>query len=92
MTQVHLLISGFVQGVGYREFVRSKARKLGLTGWVRNLSDNRVEVLAQGQENSLKKLISICEKGPFLADVKNIAIEWQKPQQVFDSFEKKSTA
>jgi len=89
--QVYLLISGFVQGVGYREFVKRQARKLGLTGWVRNLSDNRVEVLAQGQENSLKKLISICEKGPFFSDVKNIAIEWQEPQEQFESFEKRPT-
>lgn len=91
MKQIHLLISGFVQGVGYREFVKRQARKLGLTGWVRNLSDNRVEVIAQGEQDSLKKLVKICEKGPFLSDVKNIAIDWQKPQQTFDSFEKKST-
>ena len=91
MKQVHLLISGFVQGVGFREFVKRQARKLGLTGWVRNLSDNRVEFLAQGQEGSLKKLIKICEKGPFLSDVKNIAIDWQEPQEQFESFEKSPT-
>ena len=91
MKQVHLLISGFVQGVGFREFVKGKARKLGLTGWVRNLSDNRVEVVVQGEQNSLKKLIGICEKGPFLADVKNISIEWQEPQEKFESFDRKPT-
>lgn len=91
MEQVHLLISGFVQGVGYRAFVRSKAQKLGLRGWVRNLSDNRVEVLAQGEEEELRKFIKTCEKGPFLSEVKNVAIEWQTPVQNFDSFEKKPT-
>ena len=91
MKQANLLISGFVQGVGYREFVKSKARKLGLTGWVRNLSDNRVEVLAQGEQDSLKRFIKICENGPFLADVKNIAIEWQDPQEQFESFDKRPT-
>ena len=91
MKQVHLLISGFVQGVGYREFVKREAEKLGIVGWVRSLHDNRVEVLAQGSENDLNKLIKICEKGLFLADVKNIAIEWQEPQEQFESFEKRQT-
>lgn len=91
MKQVHLLISGFVQGVGYRAFVKSKARKLGLTGWVRNLMDNRVEVLAQGDEKILQKLIEICERGPFLSDVKDVSVEWQKPQERFESFEKTVT-
>jgi acylphosphatase len=91
MKQVHLLISGFVQGVGYREFVRSNAKKLGLTGWVRNLSDQRVELVAYGVENDLKELIELCEKGPFLAEVTSVAVEWQTPEEKFDSFEKKPT-
>lgn len=91
MKQVHLLISGFVQGVGYREFVKSKARKMGITGWVRNLSDNRVEVLAQGSKENLQDLIRICEKGPFLSEVRNIAIEWQHPTASFTQFERKPT-
>ena len=91
MKQVHLLISGFVQGVGFRGFVERKAKELGITGWTKNLSDNRVEVVAQGPERVLKKFVNICEKGPFLADVQNVAIEWQEAQQAFDSFEKKST-
>lgn len=89
MKQVHLLISGFVQGVGYREFVKREAEKLGVLGWVRNLRDNRVEVIAQGDEETLKKFIKICEKGPFLADVKNIAIDWQEPSEIFAEFEQR---
>ena len=91
MKQIHLLISGFVQGVGYREFVMREARKLGIVGWVRNLSDNRVEVLSQGSEETLKKFIKICEKGPFLADVQNVAIEWQEPSEIFREFERRPT-
>lgn len=98
MKQVRLLISGFVQGVGYRMFVQREAERLGITGWVRNLSDNRVEVVAQSStgsdqegEKTLKKFIKICEKGPFLSEVKNMAIEWQKPQEQLDSFEKRPT-
>lgn len=92
MTQVRLLISGFVQGVGYRAFVQREAEKLEVFGWVRNLSDDRVEVLAQSdQKEKLKELIKICEKGPFLAEVKDISIEWQEPQEQFESFEKRPT-
>ncbi len=92
MKQVHLLISGFVQGVGFREFVRSNAKKMEITGWARNLLDNRVEVIAQGSEEKLKEFIKICEKGPFLAEVKNISVEWQEIVEKFDSFEKLPTA
>jgi len=91
MKQVHLLISGFVQGIGYRDFVRSKAKKLGLAGWTRNLSDSRVEVLAQGRVEDLNSLIKICEKGPFLAEVKDIFVEWQEAQEKLTSFEKLAT-
>jgi acylphosphatase len=66
MRKVHLFISGFVQGVGFRQFVKANARKLGLTGWVRNLADERVEALFQGPEETIKKAIEICKKGPFL--------------------------
>lgn len=91
MKQIYLLISGFVQGVGYRSFVRGQAQKLGMVGWVRNLPDNRVEVLAQSDNKILKDFIKICEKGPFLSEVKNVAIEWQEPTEIFTEFEQKPT-
>ena len=91
MKQVHLLISGFVQGVGFRGFVERKAKELGITGWTKNLSDNRVEVVAQGSEGVLEKFVNICEKGPFLADVQNVAIEWQEPSENFIEFEQRPT-
>jgi len=50
MKQIHILISGFVQGVGFRAFTVKKARNLGLTGWVRNLKNGRVEAVVQGEE------------------------------------------
>jgi acylphosphatase len=91
MKQVHLYISGFVQGVGYREFIKREARKIGLKGWVRNLSDRRVEVLAQGDEASLKKLIEISKKGPFLSEVKNVSIEQTEISEKFDTFDRLPT-
>lgn len=92
MKQVHIYISGFVQGVGYREFVKKEARKLKLSGWVRNLADRRVEVIAQGDEETIKKLIEICKKGPFLSEVKNVSIEWEEVGEKFENFDRSPTA
>ncbi|HVZ66802.1 MAG TPA: acylphosphatase [Patescibacteria group bacterium] len=92
MRQVHLFISGFVQGVGYRAFVKHVARKIGVTGWTRNLSDRRVEVVAQGQEDKLKELIEACKKGSLLSDVKNISINWEDIEEKFQTFERLPTA
>jgi acylphosphatase len=92
MRQVNLLISGSVQGVGFRNFVAYNAKKMGVTGWVRNLSDKRVEILAQGNEDILRKFIEICERGPFTAEVKNVALDWQESEEIFIKFDKKPTA
>jgi acylphosphatase len=85
--QARIYVLGFVQGVGFRGFVRSNARKLGLTGWVQNLTDDRVEVLAQGQKEKIEILIKICEKGPIIADVKSVTVAWEKEDEQFASFE-----
>ena len=61
MVQAHIFFSGTVQGVGFRFAVQRYARDLGLTGWVRNLSDGRVEVLAQGEKKKLERLICSVE-------------------------------
>lgn len=91
MKQVYLIISGFVQGVGFREHVRHAARKLGVTGWTKNLTDGRVEIVAQGNGEVLEKFIKICERGPFLSEVKNVSIEWQDVLEEFESFERRPT-
>jgi len=76
-----------VQGVGFRGFIRSNGRKLGLTGWSQNLLDGRVEVLAQGPKTEIEKLIKICEKGPIISDVKSVAVTWEEIDEQFKSFE-----
>ncbi|PIT89036.1 MAG: acylphosphatase [Candidatus Levybacteria bacterium CG10_big_fil_rev_8_21_14_0_10_36_7] len=87
MKQVHLYISGFVQGVGYRRFVKKNADKLNLKGWTRNLPDRRVEVLAQGNKDELEELIKICKKGPFLSEVKDVAVTWEEKNADFNEFQ-----
>lgn len=72
MKVVRLLIFGKVHGVGFRKFVRTNAKKLGLVGWVRNLPEGTVEVEVSGPDEDVKKLISLCQKGPFLAEVTNV--------------------
>jgi len=83
----HVFISGFVQGVGYRRFIKGEAGKLGLTGWVKNLPDNRVEATFQGSKEQIEKIITICEKGPFLSEVKDVNVIWEESKEDFKIFE-----
>lgn len=87
MEQVHLFISGNVQGVGFRQFVKSNARKLGLVGWVTNTQDNRVEAVVQGEQQIIEKLISLCWKGPFLAEVREVIEKKEIVTTSYKSFE-----
>lgn len=87
MKQAHVFISGNVQGVGYRYFVRDNARKLGLKGYVRNTEDGNVEVVFQGDEKTIEQMVEICKKGPMLSEVKQIGMEWIDGEEKFESFE-----
>lgn len=68
----HFLVYGNVQGVGYRAATEQQARKLQLSGWVRNLPDGRVEILAQGDEKALQALQDWAEQGPRFSSVQNV--------------------
>jgi acylphosphatase len=70
---LHVRISGRVQGVGFRWFVREEARRLGLSGWVMNLPDGEVEVKAGGEGSSLQRLRRALEVGPTGAEVRQVA-------------------
>lgn len=83
----HVFISGFVQGVGFRQFILRQAQDLRLTGWVKNLPDNRVEAFLQGSKEQIEKIISICRKGPFLSEVKSVEVFWEDINQQYESFE-----
>jgi acylphosphatase len=72
MTARRWYVSGIVQGVGFRYFVRHNARALGLTGYAKNLSDGRVEVLAIGPHESLEDLASALHKGPPTSNVRSV--------------------
>lgn len=83
---IHCFVSGKVQGVWFRASTQEQAEKLGLTGWARNLSDGRVEVMACGDEDKIALLYEWLKQGPALAKVSNLTRE-ELPWQEFYSFE-----
>ncbi len=70
--RVRLVIAGRVHGVWFRESTRRQAVSLGVTGWVRNLPDGTVEVVAEGAEESVRKLVEWCHRGPSAAKVNRV--------------------
>ena len=81
MATVHIEVVGRVQGVGFRWFVREKARRLGLSGWVRNLPDGSVEVVAAGEGGQLDLLKEELRRGPPGAVVDGLTHLADKPDQ-----------
>jgi acylphosphatase len=73
--QARLTITGRVQGVGYRDWTISMARRLGLTGWVRNRRDGAVEALIVGDEAAVGRMIEACRRGPPAARVDEIDVD-----------------
>jgi acylphosphatase len=84
--RVRLNVVGRVQGVFYRANTRREALSLGLTGWVRNLPDGSVEVVAEGEEDQVEKLISCCRRGPPLAIVRSVEVKRESPVNEFKTF------
>ena len=87
MKLAHIFIHGFVQGVGYRQFVKKHATELGLVGWVRNIPDGSVETVVQGPKEKIQELLTLCKKGPFLSEIEDIIVEYQEKIEDFSSFE-----
>ncbi len=79
LAQVHLFISGRVQGVCYRAFTQDQAIRLGLTGWVRNMHDGRVEAVFEGEREQIEQAILSCKRGPSGAHVTDVDITWENP-------------
>ncbi len=77
----HLRIEGRVQGVGYRDWMRREASRLGLQGWVRNRSDGTVEALVAGEEAAVQALLTACRRGPPLARVDRIVETLAEPPE-----------
>lgn len=89
----HWFVTGRVQGVSFRAFTYESATDLKLTGWVRNLTDGRVEIVAEGPEKALTQLLAKVEKGPTAARVESV--KESKPddkEKLADHFEIRDSA
>lgn len=73
--KIHFIVKGRVQGVGYRNATQKTAEKIGVGGWVRNLSTGDVEVYAEGAEAQVQQLLQWCHRGPLFAKVIEIVIQ-----------------
>ncbi len=80
-------ISGRVQGVFFRDSARERAEQLGLTGWVRNLPDGRVEALFEGPSERVREMVRWCEQGPPHAAVEDVKTEFEVSKGDLTSFE-----
>jgi len=84
--RVQLVIYGRVQGVFFRSATQREARRLGITGWVKNRADGTVEVLAEGDEDAIKELTSWANHGPSAARVDSVDLRWRGYTGEFPSF------
>ena len=86
MVQAHIFVHGRVQGVGFRYNVRRRAAALALKGYVRNLVDGRVEILARGSRERLGKFIGFMKNNPGISYVVKLDIDWEEPLGELEDF------
>lgn len=87
LSRAHVFISGRVQGVSFRWYTQRKAEELGLTGWVRNLSDGRVEAIFEGDEKAVRNAVAWCQVGPRSARVDDVDVTYGEPTHDFRRFQ-----
>ncbi|MBW3023310.1 acylphosphatase [Candidatus Woesearchaeota archaeon] len=82
-----IIIEGKVQGIGFREFIRKEASKIGgVAGYVKNMKNGNVEVVVSGIPEKVNLLSKACKKGPFLADIKKVSEEEVEIDEEYDAF------
>lgn len=86
MKELHAIVSGRVQLVMFRDFTQRRARRLKIVGTVQNLPDGTVEVVAQGTQEALDKLLDALSGGPLLSRVDKVVSHWRSPSQQFNDF------
>ena len=85
--RAHVLVSGKVQGVFFRQKTQRQAQSFGVTGWVRNLPDGRVEAVFEGEEEAVKALVDYCHRGPSFAIVENVNVNYENYRGEFNDFQ-----
>ena len=86
MKTIHIVVTGRVQGVGFRYFTVRQAQDLGLCGWVRNLPDEQVEAVAQGHDEDVGTLIDLLRTGPAASDVTDLKVD-EIEHEAFSTFD-----
>jgi acylphosphatase len=86
MKRVRILIEGRLQGMNFRYYTQQQAQKLGLAGFVRNLSDGRIEIDAQGDDESVEQMLAWCQDGPQSAHLKSILFRYDEPSEHLTGF------
>ncbi|QYJ16993.1 Acylphosphatase [Rubrobacter xylanophilus DSM 9941] len=85
--RVHVYVSGRVQGVFFRDSTRERARRLGVSGWVRNLPDGRVEAVFEGESGDVDEMVRWCHEGPPHARVESVEVEEEPVSKSSEGFE-----
>lgn len=85
--RAHVFVHGYVQRVGFRWFLHQKANEVGVTGFVRNLDDGRLEAVFEGSKDQVEDMISYARTGPDAAKVRSIDIYWEEPEGSWDELE-----
>jgi len=91
-SRVHTVITGRVQGIGFRYFVLRNAKQLRLVGWVRNCTYGAVEIVAEGHKQDLEHFVSKLKIGPSMAWIQHVSTRWQPAENNFVGFVIKPTA
>lgn len=87
MIRAHVYISGDVQGVGYRYSAIHTARRIGVSGWVKNLHDGRVEAVIEGAQADVEQMLAWCRQGPSGGYVSDVEVQYLPYQGEFSSFD-----
>lgn len=80
MTRRHIIVSGRVQGVFFRDSVRERAQAEGVAGWVANRHDGTVEAVFEGDDDAVEALVGFCREGPSRADVDDVSVSEEEPE------------
>ncbi len=83
---MHIYVSGIVQGVSFRYYTLQEAVRCGVTGWVRNVPDGRVEAVIEGEEAAVDRMLAWCREGPRAARVDHVEVLSETPTGEFQGF------
>jgi acylphosphatase len=84
--RARVVMGGRVQGVWFRASTQERARELALTGWVRNRHDGKVEAVFEGPSSAVRRMVAWCYRGPRMAQVRDVELEWEEPTGEFEGF------